>query len=47
MLDKVDLVCAETVKSKPNGKYSGFVHYSNTIYFPYIWLDNSVYLITQ
>ena len=46
-LDKVDLVCEETVKNKPTRNDSGFITYSNTIYFYGIWLDNSVYLITQ
>ena len=47
MLYKVDPVCAKTVKSKPTVKYSGFITYSNTIYFSGIWLDNSVYIITR
>ena len=46
-LDKVDLVCAETVKAKPTVNDSGVITYSNTIYFSGIWLDNSGYLITQ
>ena len=28
-LDKADLGCAETVKSKPTGYYSGFIIYLN------------------
>ena len=32
-LDKVDLECAETVKSKPTGNDSGFIPYSNIINF--------------
>ena len=46
-LDKVDLVCAETVKSKPTVNYSGFITYSNTIDFSGKWFDNSGYIITQ
>ena len=46
-LDKVDLVCAETIKNKPTGNHSGFITYSNKIYFSGIWLYNSGYIITQ
>ena len=46
-MDKVDLACAETVKSKNNGNDSGFITYSNTIYVADIWLDKSDYFITE
>ena len=46
-LEKVDLVCAETVKSKSTGNDSCFIMYLNIIYFYVIQLDNSCYLITQ
>ena len=46
-LDKVDLVCVETVKDKPTGNDSGFITYSITICFLGIQLDNIGYLITQ
>ena len=46
-LDKVDLVCAETVEAKPTGNDSGFITYSNKIYVYGVWLDNSGYLITK
>ena len=46
-LDKVDLVFTETVKSKSTGNYSGFITYSNTIYFSGLWLDKCDYLIIQ
>ena len=36
-LDKVDLVCAETIKAKPTVNNSGFITYSNQIYFSSIW----------
>ena len=45
MLYKVDPVCAKTVKSKPTVKYSGFITYSNIIYFSGIWLDKCYYII--
>ena len=45
-LDKVDLECAETVKSKPAGNDSDFITYSNTINFASKWSDKSGYLIT-
>ena len=45
LLDKVDFLCAETVKEKPTVNYSGFITYSNTIYFSGLWLDNYGYLI--
>ena len=32
-LDKVYLECAEKFKAKTNGNDSGFITYSNTIYF--------------
>ena len=32
-LDNVYLVCAETFKYKPTGNYSGFITYSNTLFF--------------
>ena len=37
----------EIGKAKPAGNDSGFIKYSNTIFFPVIWLDNCGYLITQ
>ena len=40
-------MCAETVKDKTTGNDSGFITHSNKIYFAVIWLDTSVYLITQ
>ena len=43
----IDLEVEETVKFKNTINESGFITYSNTIYFYGIWLDNSVYLITQ
>ena len=43
-LDKVGLVCAETVKAKPTGNNSGYTTYANTISYYGIWLDNSGYL---
>ena len=46
-LDKVDLSCAETVKAKPTGNYSGFIIYSKTIYFYIIWLYNSGCIIDK
>ena len=46
-LDKVDLVCIETDKAKPTENDSGFITYSNTVYFSAIWLDKNGYLITQ
>ena len=46
-LDKVELVCEETVKSKPTGNDSGFIIYLNPIYSSVIWLENSGYLIIQ
>ena len=46
-LDKVDLVCEETVKVKPTRNNSGFITYPNTIYVDVIWLDKCSYLITQ
>ena len=46
-IDKVDLECAETVKSKPTKNDSGFINYSSTIIFSGIWLDNSGYIIIQ
>ena len=33
LLDNIDMVCAETVKYKPTGNYSGLINYSNIIYF--------------
>ena len=47
VLDKVDLVCIETIESKTTGNNSGFIIYSNTINVSSIWLDKSFYLITQ
>ena len=44
-LDKVDLVCADTVRSKPAENDAGFVTYSKTKYFSSLCLDNYVYLI--
>ena len=41
------MVCAEIVKAKPTGNYSGFITYSNTIYFSDTWLDKTGYLITK
>ena len=41
------MLFSETVKSKPTGENSGFITYSNKIYFYSIWLDKSRYLITQ
>ena len=41
------VVCEENVKVKPTRYDSGFITYSNKIYFSDIWLDNSDYLITQ
>ena len=46
-LDKTDLDCAENVKAKSIGNYSGFITYSNTIRFSSKLLDNSGYLINQ
>ena len=37
VLDKVDLVCAETVRDKATLNDSGFITYSRTIYFASIW----------
>ena len=44
-LDKVEQTCGKTVKAKPNEKYSGFITYSNRVYFYCIWLDKYVYLM--
>ena len=41
------MFCAEIVKDKPTGNYSGFIRYSNTINFSGIWLDKIFYLVTQ
>ena len=46
-LDKVDLVCAETVKPKPTGSNSSFITYAITSYFSGVWLYKIGYLITQ
>ena len=46
-LDKIDLDCAENVKAKPTGDYSGFITYSNTMIFCGKLLYNSGYIITQ
>ena len=46
-LDKIDLAYAETVKYKPTGNDSGFITYSNTMYFYDVCLNNSGYLITK
>ena len=46
-LNKIDLDCAETVKSKPTGNGSGFITYSKKINVYGIWLDKIGYLITQ
>ena len=40
-LYNIDIDCAENVKVKPTGSYSGFITYSNTINFAVKWLDNS------
>ena len=47
VLDKFNLECSDTVKSKPTRNDSVFIHYSNTINLASICLDNSGYLINQ
>ena len=39
-LDKLYMVCTETVKAKPIENDSVFINYKNTIFFSVIWLDN-------
>ena len=46
-LEKVNLDCSETVKSKPTRNDSGFIISSNTINFDSKWLYNSGYLLNQ
>ena len=46
-LDKINLDCAENVKSKATGNYSSFITYSNTINFVGEWLDNRDFILTQ
>ena len=46
-LDKVDLMREENVKTKPTRNSSGFITYSNTIYFSGIWLDKIIRLVAQ
>ena len=46
-LDKIDLDCAENIRSKPVRNYSGFITYSNTINFGIKVLDKSGYIITH
>ena len=36
-LDKLDLVCAETIKAKPDGNYSVFITYSERLFSDFIW----------
>ena len=46
-LDKVNLVCTETVNKKPTRNDSGFITYLNTIYFSSKWLNNCGYIMNQ
>ena len=46
-MNKVDLDCSGTIKTKPSEKKSGSITYSKTINFSGIWLYNSGYLLTQ
>ena len=36
-LDKLDLVCAETIKAKPDENYSVFITYSEKLFSYFIW----------
>ena len=45
--DKVDLECAETVKSRTRINDSGFITYLNIMNFTSKWSGNSGYIINK
>ena len=46
-LDKIYLVCTDTVREKYTVNDAGFITYSNKIYFSCYWLDNCGYLMNE